>query len=581
MSLKSLSLIILITSAASAQTAGNWTRQVPRNFPSPRSGQAVAYDQAHQEIVLFGGSNGSLLNDTWVWNGSNWTQNFPATSPPPRINHGIVYDEVRKQVVLFGGFVTADNPYALNDTWVWDGTNWTQKFPATSPSARSGFGMAYDSVRKQVVLFGGQSLTNLALGDTWTWDGANWTEQSAAASPPARFAGHMAFDAGHSDIVLFGGGNDPGGNFADLADTWSWNGSTWTQHVPKTSPTPRYAGCIAYDAASKQVVLFGGRESTMYGLHTLNETWVWDGTNWTQQFPSSSPAARIAPAMAYDSSNQAIVLFGGYNIFPPQFVGDTWTWQGKAVVSPTPSITTVLSASAFGAFPRAAPGSWIEIYGANLAPVTLGWTGADFNGHAAPTSLDGVEVMIGDQKAFIDYVSPSQIDAELPSNIATGGTLQLSVISNGISVPFDLPIDVTEPGLLAPAAFKIGANQYVVAQFADGTYVLPAKAIAGVNSRPAKPGETIIIYGVGFGTVTPDSPAGQIVTQSNQLTLPFEILFGDTPAEVPYAGLAPGLVGVYQFNVIVPQVSDGDLVPLKFNLGGVAGAQTLFTAVQQ
>ena len=88
--------------------------------------------------------------------------------------------------------------------------------------------------------------------------------------------------------------------------------------------------------------------------------------------------------------------------------------------------------------------------------------------------------------------------------------------------------------------------------------------------------------GVGFGPVTPEISAGQIVTQSNKLAMPFQMLFGQTPAQsLPYYGLAPNFVGLYQFNVVVPGIPDNDLVPLTFNLGGVSGTQTLFTAVHQ
>jgi uncharacterized protein (TIGR03437 family) len=130
--------------------------------------------------------------------------------------------------------------------------------------------------------------------------------------------------------------------------------------------------------------------------------------------------------------------------------------------------------------------------------------------------------------------------------------------------------------------FNIGGNQYVVAQLADGTFVLPIGAIAGVNSRPAKPGETIVIYGIGFGPVVPDTPAGQIAPASSRLAEPLQVLFGQTPPQqVSYAGLAPGYVGLYQFNLVVPQVPDDDLVPLTFTLGGAPGAQTLYTAVHR
>jgi uncharacterized protein (TIGR03437 family) len=106
------------------------------------------------------------------------------------------------------------------------------------------------------------------------------------------------------------------------------------------------------------------------------------------------------------------------------------------------------------------------------------------------------------------------------------------------------------------------------------------RTIAGVNSRPAKPGETIVIYGIGFGPVSPNTPAGQIVTQGGQLS-GLRILFGQTPAQVTYAGLSPGYLGLYQFNIVVPAVPDSNLVPLTFSLNGAAGVQKLYTAVHQ
>ena len=63
--------------------------------------------------------------------------------------------------------------------------------------------------------------------------------------------------------------------------------------------------------------------------------------------------------------------------------------------------------------------------------------------------------------------------------------------------------------------------------------------------------------------------------------MPLQILFGQTPAQAAYFGLAPSFVGLYQFNVVVPAVADNDLVPLTFNLGGVPGTQKLYTAVHQ
>jgi hypothetical protein len=83
----------------------------------------------------------------------------------------------------------------------------------------------------------------------------------------------------------------------------------------------------------------------------------------------------------------------------------------------SPSITPsgVVSAGAFGGFTAVAPGSWMEIYGTNLSATTRGWAGSDFSGSNAPTSLDAVKVTIGGQLAFVDYVSPGQVNAQVPS----------------------------------------------------------------------------------------------------------------------------------------------------------------------
>jgi uncharacterized protein (TIGR03437 family) len=241
-----------------------------------------------------------------------------------------------------------------------------------------------------------------------------------------------------------------------------------------------------------------------------------------------------------------------------------------------------MSASAFGGFPAVAPGSWVEIYGSNLAATTRGWTGADFSGNSAPTSIDGVQVSIGGENAFVAYVSPGQVNAQLPSDIAIGGPLQILVTYGGVSsAPVNVTVNATEPGPLAPTAFQVEGNQYVAALLPDGTYAMPTGAVAGVNSRPAVPGETITMYGIGFGSVTPAFLAGQIVTQPNQLMLPLQIMFGQTAAQVSYSGLAPNLVGLYQFNVVVPAVPDSDLVPLSFNLGKSTGTQQLYIAVHQ
>jgi uncharacterized protein (TIGR03437 family) len=252
-------------------------------------------------------------------------------------------------------------------------------------------------------------------------------------------------------------------------------------------------------------------------------------------------------------------------------------------VGSPPSIKSggVVSASAFGAFTSVAPGSWIEIYGSNLASDSRQWAGGDFSGVNAPTSLDGTKVTIGGQPAFIDYISPIQVNAQVPSNVGTGPQPLIVTTAAGVSSASMIAVNAEQPGLLAPSSFNIGGKQYVAALFSDGaTYVLPPGVIAGSPSRRAQPGDSITLYGVGFGPVTPNIPAGQIAQQTNALALPFHVFFGPTEATVSYAGLAPNAVGLYQFNLVVPNVTASDLVPLTFTLAGISATQTLYLAVQ-
>jgi uncharacterized protein (TIGR03437 family) len=234
-----------------------------------------------------------------------------------------------------------------------------------------------------------------------------------------------------------------------------------------------------------------------------------------------------------------------------------------------------VSASAFGAFSAIAPGSWIEIYGSNLAASTANWT---LTNGQAPTSVGGTTVTIGGLSAYIDYVSPGQVNAQVPSGLSNGSQPVVVASNAGQSTAYTVTVNATEPGLYAP--YTIGGKQYLGALFSDGaTYALPTGAVSGIASRPANPGETITLYGVGFGPVTPSTPAGQTASGLTSITTPFSIYFGQAQAQVTYSGLAPGLVGLYQFNVVVPNISANSAVPVTFVLGSSNNLQTLYTAV--
>lgn len=96
----------------------------------------------------------------------------------------------------------------------------------------------------------------------------------------------------------------------------------WLKVHPASSPTARAGMAMAYDAAGKKVVLFGGFDATSY----LNDTWVFDGLNWTQITTPTAPSPRAATAMAFDRVAGKIVMFGGFD--GSQYLGDTWIWDG-------------------------------------------------------------------------------------------------------------------------------------------------------------------------------------------------------------------------------------------------------------
>jgi hypothetical protein len=279
-----------------------WTQAVPETSPPERYGLALAYDSASGKTMLFGGRGTTTVkNDTWEWGGANWTQKSPATSPPVRYFHSLAYDRARGKTVLFGG--TSNENSGKNDTWEWDGVNWTQKTPAAKPTARFGTALAYDSSRAKTVLFGGGVISGGILStfnDTWEWDGVNWTQKFPATSPSVRYKHALAYDGIRGRTVLFGGISTVG-----KSDTWEWDGVNWTQIVPAASPPARYEHALAYDSARGKTVLFGGAY--------LNDTWEWDGVNWMQKFPAASPAGRNRSALAYDSARGKTVLFGGYD----------------------------------------------------------------------------------------------------------------------------------------------------------------------------------------------------------------------------------------------------------------------------
>jgi hypothetical protein len=333
----------------SQAVAGGCTTACPSSPPG-RTVAAQVYDAGHGQVVVFGGAGNApntYLNDTWVWNGNTWSQVAGSgcttscpSSPPGRIGAAAAYDAGTGQVVIFGGFGSAG---LLNDTWVWNGTSWFQFSGSgcgtscpSSPPGRVGASIAYDPASGKLVLFGGspQTTNTAALNDTWVWNGNSWSQvagsgcsSSCASSPPARYYPSFADDPATGQVVLFGGY----GRTAVLNDTWVWNGSQWSQVAGSGcttscagSPPPRDVAGLAFDKGTNQLVLFGGGPGA-----TLDDTWAWNGGGWfsldsaacTTSCPSSPPGRKGA-GLSFDINNNGLVLFGGQG--GGSYQNDTW-----------------------------------------------------------------------------------------------------------------------------------------------------------------------------------------------------------------------------------------------------------------
>ena len=200
------------------------------------------------------------------------------------------------------------------------------------PSARCCASMVYDPAMGATLLYGGDTYNTL-FGDTWAFSKSKgWTQLTPATSPPPLAGASLAYDAATRTVVLFGG--TPfhlGQEGSDSNETWTWDGATWTRQFPPVSPPIRgwnATNGMVFDSRLNKVVLFGGYDNNNNNFIYMNDTWEWDGRSktWTERFPAHSPSPRTA-TLAYDETARQVVLFGGWS-GNFQFFGDTWTYDG-------------------------------------------------------------------------------------------------------------------------------------------------------------------------------------------------------------------------------------------------------------
>ncbi|MGE3174590.1 MAG: kelch repeat-containing protein [Planctomycetota bacterium] len=307
-----------------------WTRVNTATRPPSLRGAAFAFDLVRGRAVLFGGRNTSTLqelDETWEYDGVDWTLRRPATSPSPRSGAAMAFDLRRGQMLMFGG---RSGVSILGDTWSYDGSSWRPEAPTTRPPDREFAALGCDQSRGRMVLFGGLGQPQ-TLADTWEWNGADWTAIATPHTPPARYEASMDLDWSRGVCVLHAGRD----RTVFLSDSWEFDGVDWTLRTQALLPT-RFDFDLALDCWSGRVIVFGGSDMST----TLrDDTWATDGPTWQRVGTATAPSARRGHRMVTDLHRERVVLFGGTTA--NGIVGDTWqfdgtTWTQVATAGPQP-----------------------------------------------------------------------------------------------------------------------------------------------------------------------------------------------------------------------------------------------------
>ncbi|MEW6592916.1 MAG: kelch repeat-containing protein [Candidatus Hadarchaeota archaeon] len=308
-----------------------WARAVTNTPPRAISGISMAYHPSTENIVLFGGYKGSepSENTTWLYKPltGRW-ENIDSgilSTVRPAAKRGItlVYDPKTDNIIFFGG---NNGSTRENDTLMfnpaartWENLITTQSTPI---SLRSDYGMVYDPITENIIMFGGTTVAT-GIRETWMFNTITrrWDNLNIATQPSARYNVGMVYDPITENVVLYGGrvsANEP------LFDTWMFKPSTrtWENVTPATRPEQRYAHSMVYDPFTENIVMFGGFTD---GTGNQNDTWMFNPSARTwNDVTVNRPLARSGAGMTYASNIDKIVMFGGNGA---TYYKDTWTYR--------------------------------------------------------------------------------------------------------------------------------------------------------------------------------------------------------------------------------------------------------------
>jgi uncharacterized protein (TIGR03437 family) len=278
-------------------------------------------------------------------------------------------------------------------------------------------------------------------------------------------------------------------------------------------------------------------------------TVAWNSAPLATKFVSAAQLTALVPAALIAAAGTARVTVSAD--------GATSNALSYTIALPGPSTSSAGILNAASSLPAIAPGALIAIFGTNLATST-----AQFSTAPLPMSLGTTSVSINGTQVPLLYVSAGQVNAQVPYE-TKAGTAKLVVTSNGVpSTAVNFEVTATGPGVFTQD------NKHLLAlNLADGT-------LNGAQT-PARPGQYVTAYLTGQGVVDPPVTTGDVAPAS-PLSMPVavvQIKIGGQTADIQFAGMAPGFVGLMQMNVLIPDVPPGDQ-SFDVSIGGVAAATT-------
>jgi uncharacterized protein (TIGR03437 family) len=309
-----------------------------------------------------------------------------------------------------------------------------------------------------------------------------------------------------------------------------------------------------------------------YIEHTVSGTRLGQTGSATFTFTWTPPASSVGPIDIYVAGNAANGNSSptGDNIYTASYTLNPTSTTGPAI-----STGGIVNAAGFQS--SITSGSWVAITGTNLCSTTRIWNANDFsnNGQTEPQKLEDVTVTMGGLPAYVYYVSGTQINVQAPT--LPPGPVNVTVSNvNGTSQSVTATVAAVSP------AFFLWNGKYAVATRPDFTYVGPPGLFSSVTTTPAKPGDTIILWGTGFGATTPAIPPGTL-TPSTSATLndPVTVTVGGKSAQYVSGALTPGDAGLYQIAIKIPSDAPNGDLPVLASIDNVQTPTGVFITVQQ